>query len=62
MEDEVDELEMTNEELEEVSLVEGDPDKKVLVGTPLAKEEKDELMLFFHKNKRPIHLVPLNID
>ena len=51
VEDEVDEPETTTEELEEVSLNEGDPDKKVMVGTLLTKEEKDELMLFLCRNK-----------
>ena len=48
---EVDEPEMMIEELEEVSLDENDPNKKVLVGTLLAKEENDELMLFLRRNK-----------
>ena len=51
VEDEVDELEITIEELEEVSLDESDPDKKVLVGTLLSKKEKDELILFLRRNK-----------
>ena len=51
LEDEVDEPETTIEELVEVSLDENDPNKKVLVGTLLAKKEKDELMLFLQKNK-----------
>ena len=46
MEDEVDEPEMTIEELEVVSLDESDPNKKVLVGTLLIEKEKDELMTF----------------
>ena len=41
VEDEVDEPKMTIEELEEVSLDESDPDKKVLVGTLLTEKEKD---------------------
>ena len=51
VEDKVDESEMTIEELEEIFVDEGDPDKKVLVGTLLTKEEKDELMMFLRKNK-----------
>ena len=51
VEDEVDEPETTIEELEDVSLDEGDSEKKVMVGTLLTKEEKDELMLFLHRNK-----------
>ena len=48
---EVDEPETTIEELEEVYLDEGDPDKKVLVGTLLTKKEKEELMTFLQENK-----------
>ena len=51
VEDEVDEPEVTIEELEEVSLDKGSPNKKVLVGTLLTKKEKDELMNFLRKNK-----------
>ena len=46
VEDEVDEPKMTIEELEEVSLDERDPYKKVLVCTILIEKEKDELMTF----------------
>ena len=48
VEDEVDEPETTIEELEEIFLDEGDPEKKVLVGTLLSKKLKDELMTFLH--------------
>ena len=51
MEDKVEEPETMIEELEEVYLDEGDPNKKLLVGTLLTKEENDELMLFLHRNK-----------
>ena len=51
VEDEVDEPETTIEKLEEISLDKNDPDKKVLVATLLTKEEKDELIMFLHKNK-----------
>ena len=47
VEEKVDELETTIEALEEISLDEGDPKKKVLVGT----QEKDELMMFFRENR-----------
>ena len=43
--------ETTIEELEEVSLDEDDPDKKVLIGTLLTKKDKDEMMTFLRKNK-----------
>ena len=51
VEDEVDEPETTIIELQEISLDESDPNKKVLVGTLLTKKEKDELMMFLQKNK-----------
>ena len=51
VEDEVDEPKMMIKELEEISLDESDPDKKMLVGTLLTKEEKDELMMSLCKNK-----------
>ena len=44
VEDEVDVLENTIDELVEVSLDPNDPEKKVLVGAPLMKKEKEELM------------------
>ena len=47
--DEVDEPKTTIEELEEVSLDEDDPDKKVR--TLLIEKEKDELMTFLQENK-----------
>ena len=51
IEDEVDELETTIDELEEVSLDVNDPEKKVMLGTLLMKEEKNEMILFLRKNK-----------
>ena len=51
MEDEVDELETTIEELVEVSIYEGDLERKVLVGTLLEKEEREELVNFLQMNK-----------
>ena len=51
VEDEVDEPETTIEELEEVSLDECNPEKKLLVSTLLTKEENDQLMVFLCKNK-----------
>ena len=42
---------MTIEELDEISLDEDDPDKKVLIGTLLTKKEKDDIMTFLCKNK-----------
>ena len=47
----MDELKTKIEELEEVYLDEDDLDKKVLVGTLLSKEKKDELVAFLRKNK-----------
>ena len=42
---------MTIEELEEVSLDEDDPNKKVLIGTLLTEKEKNDLITFLRKNK-----------
>lgn len=49
--EEVDEPQTTIEELEEVSLDMSNPEKKVLVGTQLTKEDKDELISFLKENK-----------
>lgn len=51
MEDDVDEPKTTIEELIEVSLHEKDPEKKVLVGTLLKKEDEEELANFLRKNR-----------
>ena len=47
VENEVDEPETTIKELREVSLDENDPEKKMLVGTLLTKEDKNEMIRFF---------------
>ena len=47
----MDEPETIIKELKEVSLDDNDPKKKVLVGTLLSKEKKDELVAFLRKNK-----------
>lgn len=51
VEEETDEPQTTIEDLEEVSIDMNDPEKKVLVGTQLTKEEKNELISFLRENK-----------